>query len=160
MRFYSDLLLKLTQFWQTAILAPQCPLLHHQSSLRDPNNRFFYLSPREPRLGECQQTCFIKCSFCSWVCCLVCLFFVLLLLVWSGCLLFFSMDRDGCWTCTGPIPVHFCGPHTWWRLFVCINKLIYRFYATCNWTCGTTWRKPWLSPGRSTRSSFKLGCKS
>ena len=29
----------------------------------------------------------------------------------------------------------------WWRLFICI-KLIYRFYATCSWTCGTTWQKP------------------
>ena len=29
-----------------------------------------------------------------------------------------------------------------WRLLVCINYVIYRFYATCSWTCGTTWRKP------------------
>ena len=60
-----------------------------------------------------------------WFGCLACLFLVLFLLlfVWSCLLVVFSMDCDGCKgrLCTGPLPVHFCGFHPWWRLLVCIN---------------------------------------
>ena len=36
---------------------------------------------------------------------------------------------------------------------VCINWLIYRFYATCNWTSWTTWRKP-RAVGRKAKSRW------
>ena len=76
---------------------------------------------------------------CFWGVLFGCFLFVCF---WCGLAVccFSAMDRDGCWTTYRSH--HFCGPHTRWRLYVCINELIYRFYATCNWTCGTTSRKP------------------
>ena len=81
----------------------------------------------------------------------------LLLFVWSCVLLFFQWIVTAAGLCTGSSPVHFCGFHPWWRLLVCINLFIYRFYATCNWTCGTTWRKP-RGVGRKKQADSSLQC--
>ena len=59
-----------------------------------------------------------------WVFCLVCLVFVLFFVAFGVVWLFAVFLQwivTAAGLCTGPIPVHFCGPHTWWRLFVCIN---------------------------------------
>ena len=60
----------------------------------------------------------------SGVFCFVCLVFVLFLVAFGVVWLFAVFLQwivTAAGLCTGPIPVHFCIPHTWWRLFVCIN---------------------------------------
>ena len=42
---------------------------------------------------------------------------------WCGCAFccFSQWIVTAAGLCTGPLPVHFCGFHPWWRLLVCIN---------------------------------------
>ena len=77
-------------------------------------------------------------SLCCWCLFFVCLFFFVCLVVCC----FSAMES---WRLLDyvQVPYQFTFvASNQWRLFVCINLLIYRFFATCIWTCWTTWRKP------------------